>query len=101
MFLFIYFWQCWVFVSCGEQGLRLLWCGGFSHFGTRAPGRVGSVVVARGLSCPMRDMCDLPGLGIKPVSPVMTGRFLTTESPGKLSQRFLFIFFLNCKNGDF
>ena len=28
-------------------------------------------------------MWDLPGPGIKPVSPVLTGRFFTTEPPGK------------------
>ena len=27
---------------------------------------------------------DLPGLGIEPVSPVLSGRFFTTEPPGKL-----------------
>ena len=26
---------------------------------------------------------DLPGPGIKPVSPALTGRFFTTEPPGK------------------
>ena len=29
-------------------------------------------------------MWDLPGPGIEPVSPELTGRFLTTGPPGKL-----------------
>ena len=48
----------------------------------RALGEQASVVVARGLSCPMA-MWDLPGLGIEPVSPALAGRFLTTGPPGK------------------
>ena len=28
-------------------------------------------------------MWDLPGSGIEPVSPALTGRFFTTEPPGK------------------
>ena len=47
----------------------------------RALGEQASVVVARGLSCPMA-MWDLPGLGIEPVSPALAGRFLTTGPPG-------------------
>ena len=46
---------------------------GFSSCGARA-----SVVVAHGLSC-----CDLPGSGLKPVSPALAGGFLTTAPPGK------------------
>ena len=48
-----------------------------------------SVVVARGLSsCGtpvylLREMWDLPGPGIEPMSPVLAGGFLTTEPPGK------------------
>ena len=30
-----------------------------------------------------RDMWDIPGLGIKPVSPASVGGFFTTEPPGK------------------
>jgi len=32
---------------------------------------------------PFPSSWDLPDPGIKPVSPAMAGRFLTTESPGK------------------
>ena len=30
-------------------------------------------------------MWDLPGPGVKPVSPALAGGFFTTEAPGKLS----------------
>ena len=33
-------------------------------------------------------LCDLPGSGIKPVSPALAGGFLTTELPGKPYYRF-------------
>ena len=38
----------------------------------------GSIVVAHGLSCSKARGIFLPGPGIKPVSPVLAGRFLTT-----------------------
>ena len=41
----------------------------------------GSVVGVYGLSC--LGMWDLPGPGIKPMSPALAGRFLTTGPPGK------------------
>ena len=71
--------------------------------------RVGSVVVARGLSscgaraleCRLsscgtwayllRGMWDLPGPGLKPVSPALAGGFLTTAPPGKSLDHILFI----------
>ena len=31
----------------------------------------------------LRGTWDLPGPGIKPMSPALAGRFLTTEPPGK------------------
>ena len=31
----------------------------------------------------LRGMWDLPGSGVKPVSPALAGRFFTTEPPGK------------------
>ena len=34
---------------------------------------------------------DLPGPGIKPVSPALTGRFFTTEPPGKPGKQ-IFVF---------
>ena len=43
----------------------------------------GSTVVVHELSCPLVRMWDLPGPGIKPMSPALAGRFLTTGPPGK------------------
>ena len=36
----------------------------------------------------LRGRWDLPGPGLEPVSPALTGRFLTTAPPGK-SQRYV------------
>jgi len=33
-------------------------------------------------------MWDLPGPGIKPMSPALAGRFFTTEPPGKPQESF-------------
>ena len=49
---------------------------------------VGSVVMVHGLTCPAA--CgNLPGPGIKPVSPALAGRFLTSGAPG--SPHFTFV----------
>ena len=55
---FIYFWRCWVF-ACSRRagalsslGAQASYCSGFSCCRAQALGHVGSVVVARGLSCP-------------------------------------------------
>ena len=102
--LFIYFRLCWVFiVVCG---LCLFTAsGGFSCCGARALGMWVSVVVALRLSsCSLRalehglssygaraqllrGMWDLPGPGLKPVSPALAGGFLTTAPPGKSRHR--------------
>ena len=84
----------WAFSSCGERGYSLLQvqashCGGFSCCRAWALGARASVVVAHGLSsCGarallLRGMWDLPGPGIKPMSPALAGRFLITAPPGK------------------
>ena len=83
------------FSRCDEQGLLTLQCGAQA-----------SVVVAHGLSscgtwalerrlvsCGawaelLHDMWDLPGPGLKPVSPALAGGFLTTAPPGKPWSRF-------------
>ena len=54
-----------------------LWC--FFCGGTRVLVRASSVVATRGLSC----MCCLPRPRIKPMSPALAGRLLTTGPPGK------------------
>ena len=42
--------------------------------------RTGSVVVAAGASL-LQDMCDLPGPGIEPATPVPSGGFFTRHPP--------------------
>ena len=101
-----YFWLRWVFVvacqllsSCGLRVFSLSSCG------TQAPGRVGSVVcgmrtlllrrassvvVVRGLSCPVACGILVPRPGIEPTSPALEGRFFTTGPPGK-SHSLLFL----------
>ena len=49
--------------------LLLLWCTGSSVTGCR-------------LSCPLTSGLLVPGPGIKPASPALEGRFLTTGPPG-------------------
>ena len=97
---FIYFWLLLVFVAA--HGLSLVAAsGGYSLLRSMGSRRAGSVVVARGLSsCGSRvlecrlsscgtwaqvlhGMWDLPGPGLKPVFPAVTGGFLTTVPPGK------------------
>ena len=108
VYLFIYFWLRWVFVAaCGLSlvavsgailpcGAWASHCSGFSCCGAQALGLRASVVVARGLSCCglwalecrlsscgawaylLCGMWDLPGPGLKPVSPALAGGFLTT-----------------------
>ena len=91
LFLFVY-WLHWVFIAaqafsrCGERGL-LTSCGAWGSlqggslavdhrlWGVRA-----SAVAARGLSSGaqawfLHGLWDLPGPGIKPVSPALAGRF--------------------------
>ena len=82
-------------------GARASHCGGFSCCRARALGLWASIVVARMLSscgswapehrlssCGARalllhGMWDLPGPGIKPMSPALAGGFLTTAPRGK------------------
>ena len=81
-------------------------CGGFSCCGAQALGARASAVAACGLSsfglralqhslssCGaraqlLRGMWDPPGPGLEPVSPALTGRFLTTVPPGKSCNTF-------------
>ena len=94
LFIYIYFWLCWVFVSvpglspfCGEQGPLFI--------AARRPLTVAASPAAehrlqtrRLSSCgsraqSLRGMWDLPRPGLEPVSPALAGRFLTTAPPGK------------------
>ena len=89
----------WVFIAacrlsgCSEQGLLSscgVWashCSGFSCCRARA-------AALRVSSCSMQAlllhcMWDLPGAGIRSVSPTLAGGFLTTGPPGKSKHWFL------------
>ena len=95
IYLFIYFWVCWVFVSV--QGLSLVAASG-GHSSSRCTGlSLSRPLVAehrlqtcRLSSCGLRaqlfrGMWDLPRPGLEPVSPALAGRFSTTAPPGKPS----------------
>ena len=82
-----------------SRGYSLLWCegfslewllllwstgsrrGGFRSCGSRAPEHRISNCGARAYL--LRDMWDLPGPGLEPVSPASAGGFSTTAPPGK------------------
>ena len=49
----------------------------------QVPEHAGSVVAAHKLSCPEASGISVPWPGIKPMSPALLGRFLTTGPPGK------------------
>ena len=88
-------------LRCGAQASH---CGGFSCCGARALGMWASVVVACGLtSCGswtqlLRGRWDLPGPGLKPVSPALAGGFLTTVLPGKPQLSILHILVYVCQS---
>ena len=87
-----------VTLHCGAGASH---CGAFSCYRAQGLGARASVVVARQLSscgswvlerrlstCGaraqlLRGMQDLPGPGLKPMSPALAGGFLTTVPPGK------------------
>ena len=66
-------------------------CGLLSSYGTE---HVGSVAVVHRLSRPVACGTLVPQSGIKPMSPALEGRFLTTGPPGK--SLFLFLLFCSC-----
>ena len=93
-------WQAEATLHCSVQASH---CSGFSCCRAQALGARASVVVARGLSsCGtrelLRSMWDLPGPGIKPMSLVLAGEFLTTAPPGKSRTFFQYsiLVFLQC-----
>ena len=75
-------------LSCGMQdlfvaGLFVVAQGLLSSCDAWAPEHAGSVLAARGLSCPTACGISAPQLGIKPTSPALEGGFSTTGPPGK------------------
>ena len=101
---FLQLWRAGATLRCGAPASH---CGGFSYYGAQALSVQASVVAARGLSsCCSRalecrlsscgaqaqllhSMWDLPGPGIKPMSPALAGGFLTTAPPRKSHMRLL------------
>ena len=93
IYLFIYFWLCWVFISV--QGLSLVvasgghsssWCAGLSL--SRPLVAEHRLQMRRLSNCGSRaqllcGMWDLPRPGLEPVSPALAGRLPTTAPPGK------------------
>ena len=87
----MYLWLCWVCIAV--RGLSLVAVSGASlvgEHGSRVPG-LSSCGTWASLS---HGMWNLPGPGIKPVSPAFAGRFLSTAPTGKSSPFFLHLFFL-------
>ena len=112
------FWLCWAFVAAHRLslivgrptlhcGARVSHCGGFSCCGAQTLGTRASAVAAHRLSsCSARalghagfsscgtwaqllcGMWDLPGPGIKPVSPALAGGFSTMRHQGSPRQYF-------------
>jgi len=91
----------WAFSSCSKYGLFFVVVLGlltavasehrlYAH-GLQQLWHTGSVLAAHGLrSCDTRTQLllgtwDLPGPGIKLVSPALAGRFFSTVSPGKFA----------------
>ena len=114
IYLFIYFWPHWVFVAthglslaaahggysslqCAGLSLRwplLLWSTGsrrtgFSSCGLKALERRLSSCGTRAQL--LRDMWDLPGPGLEPVSPALAGGFSTIVPPGKPLGQIFFV----------
>ena len=94
LFIYFYFWLCWVFISV--RGLSLVAASrGPLFIAVRGPLTVAASLVAehrlqthRLSSCGsraqmLRGMWDLPRPGLEPVSPALAGGFLTTAPPGK------------------
>ena len=101
IYVCMYVWLCWVFVSV--RGLSLVVASG-GHSSSRCGGHSSSRCVGLSLSRPLvaehrlqtrrlgnrgsraellRGMWDLPRPGLEPVSPALAGRFSTTAPPGK------------------
>ena len=101
MYVCMYVWLCWVFVSVrglspvvASGGHSSLWCRG--HSSSRCAGLSLSwpLVAEHRLQTRRLSNCgsraellhgtwDLPRPGLKPVSPELAGRFSTTAPPGK------------------
>ena len=88
----------WASSSCGEQGLpsncsrQTSRCGGFSR--CRAGSRACGLSSCDAQAYLLHGIWDLLGSGIKPMSSVLEGGFLTAWPPGKLHMVVSFLLFL-------
>ena len=110
IYVCMYVWLCWVFVSV--RGLSLVVASG-GHSSSRCAGHSSSRCAGLSLSRPLvaehrlqtrrlincgsraellRGMWDLPRPGLEPASPALAGRFSTTAPPGK-PLHFFFLFY--------
>ena len=106
MYVCMYVWLCWVFISV--RGLSLVVASG-GHSSSRCGGHSSSRCAGLSLSQPLvaehrlqthrlsncgsraellRGMWDLPRPGLEPASPALAGRFSTTVPPGKPSIKY-------------
>ena len=111
MYVCMYVWLCWVFISV--RGLSLVVASG-GHSSSRCGGHSSSRCAGLSLSWPLvaehrlqmqrlsncgsraellRGMWDLPRPGLEPTSPALAGRFSTTAPPGKPSTVSFFLYF--------
>ena len=100
LFIYLFLWLCWVFVSV--QGLSLVAASG-GHSSPRCAGlstiAASPVAEHRLQTCRLSNcgsraqllhgMWDLPRPGPEPVSPALAGRFSTTAPPGKPQHSYL------------
>ena len=87
----MYLCPCWVFITaCGLSlvvasgsyslvAVHRLQIAGLLLLQSKGSRHVGSTVVVHRLSCPVACGILVPRPGIEPMSPVLAGRFLTTE----------------------
>ena len=70
-------------VASSHCGACASHCDGFSCCEAQVLGHTGAILVVHGLSCPAACGILLPAPGIEPMSPALSGGFLTTRPPGK------------------
>ena len=101
-YIYLFYWLCWVFIAVlpllSLQWLLLLQSTGSRIYGLQQLQHTGSVVVARGLNC--SSVWNLPGLGIKPKSSALAGRFLSTVPPGMSKTLFTFKYTPQWEGGE-
>ena len=86
--------RAWWAAVCGvaQSQIQLMWLSSSSSSSSLCQGlprwHTGSVVMTPRLGCPTASGISVPQSGIKPTSPAMEGRFLTTGPPEKSLSHF-------------